>query len=287
MDSDSDFYGDEETIKTLTYRINSFDPDTWFSSPSSQLSLFTKRSNPLEESPASGRLHNRCASLPGARQLSESVSDFLTRLPPATTLWTPGFEWLWIANPYIPPDDHPEDHDLFISGGTIRLRLLWDFMQQAKKSGRSPFIVNKEISKERSAAIQDLRDLAANSNVLSGKWMLFPEPGRVNEVWEAVAHATAKNELGIVAKVETKGAVEKKERLICVYTYDFRDKDDVARVLNRLRQLELVRPGGRQVYYKCDAWTEIGIYGGNEWNISASMYSSNEIFAYLKEKANR
>jgi hypothetical protein len=251
MDSDSDFYGDEETITILTNRITTFDPDTWFSSPSSQLSLFTPRSDPLEEPPASGRLHNRCASLPGARQLSESVSDFLTRLPPATTPWTPGFEWLWIANPYIPPDDRPEDHEVFISGGTIRLRLLSDFMQQAKKSGRSPFIVNKEISKERTAAVQDLRDLAANSNVLSGKWMLFPEPGRVNEVWEAIAYATARNELGIVAKVDTKGPVEKKERLICVYTYDFRDKDDVARVLNRLRQLELVRQGGRQVYYKC------------------------------------
>ncbi|KAK0611126.1 hypothetical protein B0T14DRAFT_571047 [Immersiella caudata] len=287
MDSDSDFYGDEETITALTHRITTFNPDTWFSSPSSQLSILTPRSDPLEEPPASGRLHNRCASLPGARQLSESVSEFLTRLPPGTTAWAPGFEWLWIANPYIPPDESPEDHELFISGGTARLRLLSDFIEKANKSGRSPFVVNKEISKERTAAVQDLHDLAAQSKVLSGKWMLFPESWRVNEVWEAVAHGTARNELGIVAKVETKGPTEKKERLICVYTYDFRDKGDVARVLNRLRQLELVRHGGRQVYYKCDAWTEIGIYGGNEWKIPASMYSSNEIFTYLKEKANR
>lgn len=88
--------------------------------------------------------------------------------------------------------------------------------------------------------------------------MLFPEVGQVNEVWSTIAHATARNELGILAKVETKGSDEKKERLICVYTYDFRDKDDVARVLNRLRQLELVRTGGRQLYYKSGEFSFLG-----------------------------
>lgn len=160
-----------------------------------------------------------------------------------------GLDWLWIANPFIPDDDKNEDHYKFIESGTARLQILSQFMEAGNKSGRSPFVVKKEIFKEREAAIQDLRTLAADCNVLSGKWMLFPEPDTVNEVWRAVAHATARNELGIVAKVDTR-ASSGKERLICVYTSDFRDKDDVARVLNRLRQLELVRQGGRPIYYK-------------------------------------
>lgn len=85
------------------------------------------------------------------------------------------------------------------------------------------------------------------------QWMLFVEPTRVNEVWERVATATARNELGIAAKVaprEERGSA--RERLVCVYTYDFRDRDDVARVLHRLRQLELVRDraAGKPIYYK-------------------------------------
>ncbi|KAK0648801.1 hypothetical protein B0T16DRAFT_120385 [Cercophora newfieldiana] len=290
MDSDSDFYGDEETITALQKRVTNFNPDSWFSSPNpDQLALITPREDPLKTpTPTTGRFHNRCAGRPGARELSESVDDFLTRLPPATTNWNFGLDWLWIANPYIPDDHNSEDHELFIAGGTSRLQLLSEFIATANKSGRSPFVVKKEISKAREAAVQDIRELAATCNVLSGKWMLFPEAGRVNEVWGTIAHATARNELGIVAKVDTRVADgPKKERLICVYTYDFRDKDDVARVLNRLKQLELVRAGGRQLYYKSDAWTEIGIYGGNQWGIPASMYSSNQIFAYLKEKANR
>lgn len=83
--------------------------------------------------------------------------------------------------------------------------------------------------------------------------MLFIEPAYVNDVWATVARATVKNELGIAAKVaprEERGS--KKERLICIYTYDFSDKDDVGRVLARLKQLDLVRtgPGRKLIYYK-------------------------------------
>lgn len=83
--------------------------------------------------------------------------------------------------------------------------------------------------------------------------MLFVEPTSVNEVWASVAKATVRNELGIAAKVaprQERGSP--RERVVCIYTYDFRDKDDIARVLHRLRQLELVRDraAGKPIYYK-------------------------------------
>jgi hypothetical protein len=73
--------------------------------------------------------------------------------------------------------------------------------------------------------------------------------------------------LGTVAKVETR--VESgKARLVCVYTRDFRDKEDVARVLGRMRELELVRPGGRQIYYKSgECWLGVrGWVGGDAYH---------------------
>lgn len=82
--------------------------------------------------------------------------------------------------------------------------------------------------------------------------MLFCPPDEVNEVWEIVAKATANNELGIAAKVAPKPEDEdpRKDRLICVYTTDFRDKADVGRVLQKLRELRLVEARGRPIYYK-------------------------------------
>ena len=76
----------------------------------------------------------------------------------------------------------------------------------------------------------------------------------VNEVWEIIARATANNELGIAAKVAPRPGVElrQRERLICVYTSDFRDRRDVGRVLRRLRELGFVGPASKEktLYYK-------------------------------------
>lgn len=82
--------------------------------------------------------------------------------------------------------------------------------------------------------------------------MLFCSPRDVNDVWETVAHATASNELGIAAKVAPKPPDEdsRRDRLICIYTSDFKDKADVGRVLQKLQELRLVEARTRAIYYK-------------------------------------
>lgn len=82
--------------------------------------------------------------------------------------------------------------------------------------------------------------------------MLFCALSEVNDVWEIVAKATANNELGIAAKVAPRSPLENphKDRLICLYTTDFRDTADVGRVLQKLRELRLVEARGRPIYYK-------------------------------------
>lgn len=82
--------------------------------------------------------------------------------------------------------------------------------------------------------------------------MLFCSPREVNGTWAVVAKATASNELGIAAKVAPKSEPEdpRRDRLICVYTVDFKDKSDVGRVLQKLRELRLVETRGCPIYYK-------------------------------------
>ncbi|KAK4236932.1 hypothetical protein C8A03DRAFT_35131 [Achaetomium macrosporum] len=289
MDSDSDFYGDEETISVLEARVEDFDIVAWWDCRNDMTSYLRSTMQPQNTTQIAAPLYNAYEGEPGAWRLSESIEQFLARLPPATTDWRPGLDWIWIANPYIPPGPG-STRAQFREGGAERLRLLDEFAKMAtvsaaKASGKPLNMLRKDLAKERRETVEDLRELAVACNVVTGKWMLFADPGYVNDVWARVARATANNQLGIGAKVETRVESEK-ARLICVYTRDFRDKDDVARVLNRMRELELVRPG-RQIYYKSDAWTELGIYGGNNWGIQASMYSSNEIFSYIKSVASR
>lgn len=288
MDSDSDFYGDEEIVFELKARVGNLDLNRLWQTHHDRVAHFPRPQSSGSITPT-GQLHNAYEGRPDARQLSESVDEFLARLPPATTDCVPGSsDWIFIWNPYI-PRENDEDLDRFAQGGAERLARLSEFAETSNfVVGKSQFVISREVAKERRAAVQDLTQLAVDCGVVSGKWMLFPDAQRVNEVWGMVARATANNELGTAAKVQTRQrGKEEGERLICIYTKDFRDQDDVARVLNRLRELELIRNGGKPIYYKTDAWTYLNIYSSNPWKIGASTYSSKEVFEYMKERSAR
>jgi hypothetical protein len=109
--------------------------------------------------------------------------------------------------------------------------------------------------------------------------MLFPKLEDVTRVWKLIVDGTINNRLGSASKVATEQD-GKAERLICVYTKDFRDTADVLRVLKELVAMGLVNPG-RGIYYKSDAYTYLDIYGQNaaEYGLQASVYSSQKLLA--------
>ncbi|TFB07531.1 hypothetical protein CCMA1212_000049 [Trichoderma ghanense] len=274
MDSeDSDFYGDDETVSHLLQRVADFDVDEWVQQQRVHPGRPQRQTNFLGE--ASG-LHNPYAGISYAWQLTETVDDFLSRLPPATTDQTPEVPWIFICNPWIPrvhkregqgqfsrgnEDEAPEEEGsepaIVAEGGLERLHLVSKFIEGMQRSGKAPSTVENEIAKERRQATSDILKLAHLVKVRTGKWMLFCPATEVNEVWEIVAKATANNELGIAAKVAPRSPLEdpRKDRLLCVYTADFSDTADVGH-----------------------AFTYIGISHGNAWGLRASIYSSTDKF---------
>lgn len=159
--------------------------------------------------------------------------------------------------------------------------------------GRPQSLLARQLTAVRKMSTDRILAAAQKRGVTSGKWMLFPMPQDVDAVWRAVADATASGQLGSGAKVATKSEIEEEEdsqgrpgsgraRVVCVYTNDFADVPDVQRVVLKLDQLGLVRQKGpwgkeRGIYYKCDAFTHLGIESRNAWGIQASRYSSREI----------
>lgn len=115
------------------------------------------------------QLHNPYAGVDYAWQLTESVQDFLTRLPPATTNQTDRTPWIFICNPYIHrvpksessnqrstgnQDEGPEQEgsrlDVVIQGGIERLELLSGFIRDIPKFGKTATTTEREKSRERS-----------------------------------------------------------------------------------------------------------------------------------------
>jgi hypothetical protein len=80
--------------------------------------------------------------------------------------------------------------------------------------------------------------------------MIFSPMTEVNDVWSIIAKATASNELGIAAKTAPDEGEPRKERLICIYTYDFTDIEDITRVAQKLKDLGLIK-SDRGIWYKC------------------------------------
>lgn len=244
--------GDEQLKADLERRAIEYDPTTYWDStylsPNGIAVLNLARWDRQCRTP----LYNPYQGNPAGRQLSESLPDFLARLPPLTTsISSLGSPWIWIANPYSAP--RPLDQDLAaltINGTKILAELstnLQDCMEERKQASL------------RGRAIKMILDVAITTGVTTGKWMLFPEARDVNSVWKVVADNTASGELGICAKVATgSGDMDgktKQQRLVCVYTKDFSDGEDVRRVVRQMEILDLVPKNGPPwIYYKCGAF---------------------------------
>ncbi|PWY88016.1 DUF1917-domain-containing protein [Aspergillus sclerotioniger CBS 115572] len=213
---------------------------------------------------------------------NEPIPSFLARLPPSTTLIEP---WIYIQSPtYTTPDTNIPK---LLTEGRIALEAYENqkSVLQAQRDASTTSTAKGGLTRRLNTLRQNLEKriaaIAKETKMVSGKWMLFVTPERVDEVWGVVAEATARGELGTGAKVATAegegaGAGAGRARLIAIYNKDFGDKREVERVLRGLVELGLVKVGERPIYYKCDAYTYLGIDGKNTWGLRASLFSSRD-----------
>ncbi len=94
----------------------------------------------------------------------------------------------------------------------------------------------------------------------SGKWLVFVPVSQVDEVWAKIRDATEDGRLGDSAKVATAkpnpNASDPSKKVICVYTYDWTDEEDVRRIRDELRALGIAS----KIPYKTDRDTSAGRY---------------------------
>jgi hypothetical protein len=97
-----------------------------------------------------------------------------------------------------------------------------------------------------------------------GKWMIYAHISEVNQIWATIRDAVEAGLLGSSAKVATMRpnphAKRPEHKVICIYTYDSDDKDDVLRILAELRQELGI---SHKAFYKEDNETRSGNYSFN------------------------
>lgn len=174
-----------------------------------------------------------------------------------------------------------QDVPAFLRNGTELLRVYEEESAELraaheKSNAKTTAVLTRKLNPLRRTLEQNILDAARETGVVYGKWMLFLTSREVDAAWKTVVTALEKGELGDGAKVSTDDG-SGQARLICVYTKDFGDTEDVKRVLESMVQAGLVDGDGRPIYYKCDAYTHLDITSKNEYGLKASMFSSRDV----------
>ena len=104
------------------------------------------------------------------------------------------------------------------------------------------------------------KEVYPEATIRSGKWLIFVSPGRLDALWRKIKYATENGKLGYESKTTTAKpnslAGKSRQKVICVYTYDWTDEEDVRRVRSELKKLGIVW----RIPYKSDQDTSDGKY---------------------------
>lgn len=101
------------------------------------------------------------------------------------------------------------------------------------------------------------------SSKFTGKWCVFKDAKDVDDCWFKITQLCEIGKI-VCAKVSTNLAREnsgKDKHVICVYTKDYRDKDDLENIRTMLRDIGITEDLG----YKRDEDTRNNVYGEDEW----------------------
>ena len=103
-----------------------------------------------------------------------------------------------------------------------------------------------------------------------GKWMIFADWEDLDMYWEWIKRATILGHLGPASKVSTRRPTslrqDESKGVICIYTYNYKDLEDIRRVRSELADMGFTD----LIYYKTNEATRSGLYGANAW-----LYSSD------------
>ncbi|KAL4948275.1 hypothetical protein BDW69DRAFT_189407 [Aspergillus filifer] len=181
----------------------------------------------------------------------ETSTAFLHRLPPSTTQASSIGPWIYIHTENLTRLN--EDVATFTKKGWEALHAFDEkeasLRYENDRKGGSSIALARRVKPLERELEGHIFALARETGCVTGKWMMFITPDRVDQYWGAVAEATMAGHLGIGAKVATDAGEGDKARLIAIYTRDYDDKDDVKRVLRKLAEMNLIKRGERPIYY--------------------------------------
>jgi len=114
--------------------------------------------------------------------------------------------------------------------------------------------------------VDEIDQIAVAHGVLSGKWMIYTDTRRIDQLWGKVVRLLCVDLKRGSVKVSPKK--EGDSHVICVYIDDYRNMVEVNWLRDALRTAGVFWKIG----FKPDVYTHLGIYAKNPWGIRPSRY---------------
>ncbi|KAF9463752.1 hypothetical protein BDZ94DRAFT_587747 [Collybia nuda] len=130
------------------------------------------------------------------------------------------------------------------------------------KSAFQSLIASENVS------VSEIDRIAIENRVLPGKWMLYSDSKRIDELWGKVVKMVCSDLKKGTTKVSPKQ--EGDSHVICVYVEDYTNMAEVDAMREALRAAGVFW----RIGFKPDVYTHLGIYARNQWNIRPSRYFS-------------
>jgi hypothetical protein len=178
--------GDQTVKQDLEHQTASFDASEWWENPPMSLSKIAEENMKAVVKTETATLYNPYEGDSCGRQLTETVDEFLQRLPPEVTSVSELVPWIFVANPYRkapkaaqgqqqskgegPPEEESDWAQFVISGGKL-LEELTDIRHaiEKKKPGQAKGTMTKAANPQRDMIVQKVLATATKLHCTSGK----------------------------------------------------------------------------------------------------------------------
>ncbi|KAI0332956.1 hypothetical protein GY45DRAFT_1320198 [Cubamyces sp. BRFM 1775] len=223
-----------------------------------------------------------------------SLQEFLAKYKPSMVQNDGTKPWLWVRKAEdLPKEAGPEaaieEASKLLSEITERVQHIQNdasipIRSNKKKGLKSKKELREEVQHE---ATEKLKEISKKHGYVSGKWLIFAPPDKVDVIWNSIATSLVSGALSstsaFLAKVATSPQSETPNysHLICVYVPDVYDKESITEVMKVL----LRNHGMNLMGVKSNLYTSIGIDSKHPSGISSTVWKNTALMKDTEIKA--
>ncbi|TFK88454.1 hypothetical protein K466DRAFT_645447 [Polyporus arcularius HHB13444] len=215
-----------------------------------------------------------------------TLQEFLGKYKPSMVQNDGTKPWLWVAK--AEQEVSEKGAEAAIEEATKYLAEVTERVQKIQTDDSIPVRANKKkglkSKKELREEVQHeatgkLKEISVKHGYVSGKWLIFASPDKVDMIWNSIANSLVSGPLSATSAFLAKGATSPQNdtsnysHLICVYMPDVYNQDKVTEVMKVL----LRNHGQTLMGVKTNLYTSIGLDSKHPSGISSTVWKNTAL----------